>query len=93
MIYDFVDTFKRIKVGGKIKIKTSCILHVGNNHLRVPNSFINYIKNNSNKFTVSTIQEINDDNAMVTVFEVGGVLEYFQVTPFSYRGTVKVLNC
>jgi hypothetical protein len=46
MIYNFVDTFKGIKVGGKIKIKTSCILHVGNNHLRVPNSFINYIKNN-----------------------------------------------
>lgn len=93
MLYDFVDEYKKIKVGGKIKVKSECLPPGMKGFIIVPKDFQKYVKKYSNKFTVRAIQEIDEGNAMIAVFEVQGVLEYSQLEPFSYRGTVKVINC
>ncbi len=99
MLYEFVDEFKKIKIGEKVKIKNRCLcsksqVHpssVSKNYVRW--IFQMYIDLNSNKFTVKDIQDIGEDNAMITVHEVEGSLEYLQVEPFLFKGTVRVLNC
>lgn len=87
MIYEFVDSFKNIRIGSKITI-------LGKYFRIVPNAFFEYLSFNRNIFTVRTIQEIDDDNAMICVEEVQGVLEYAQINPyFDPRGIIRVVNC
>ena len=76
MIYEFVDCFNGIKIGDKIKIKESCIPPC---RFPVFSGFVNYIQKFENLFTVRTIQEIDDDNAMIGVEETNGSLEFYQI--------------
>jgi hypothetical protein len=97
MLYEFVDQFKNIKVGDKIKIKNKYLcpsakgFSASSSYVRW--NFQIYVDLNSNKFTVTDIQEIDKDNAMIIVCETHGSLEYLQVEPFLFKGTVRVINC
>lgn len=92
MQYDFLDRFKDIEVGQKIRIRTACIYHPRRyKSMPVHSDFIQFIKTRSNKFTVDTIQEYDDDAVLITVEEVAGTLEYEQVEPIGQRRS-KVFN-
>jgi len=90
MIYEFVDEFKNIKVGDKVKIKRSCIPPCPPGFIPVPSDFVLHIRLYCNRFTIRSIQEIDDDSAMIGVEEVKGVLEYPQVNP--YNGSNRIIN-
>jgi hypothetical protein len=93
MLYELINEYKKIKIGDNVKVKGSCLPPGKRGFVIVPKAFQDYINKFDNSFTVRTIQKIDKDNVMVAVFEVGGVLEYPQVEPFSYKGTVKIVNC
>lgn len=78
-MFEFVDHYKKIKVGSKIKIK-SFYLTYGSRQVDV--DFIERAVIFGNVFKVESIQEINQ-SAMITVEEVKGFLEYDQVTPIT----------
>ena len=60
MLYEFLETYKRIKVGGKVKIYNRCLPpnHILYGIVPVHSDFVEYIVNNENLFTVRTIQEL-----------------------------------
>jgi len=76
-MFEFVDYFKNIKVGGKIKIRP---LYLMFGSRQVPKNFIEWSRRKRNKFTIESIQKL-DKTAMVTVEEVPGILEYDQIVP------------
>jgi len=90
VIYEFVDYFKGIRVGDKIKIKLRHIPPCSYKAVPVSNNFVNYIRANGNCFVVRSIQEIDDDNAMIGVEEVTGALEYYQVE--RYITSKRIIN-
>ena len=83
LIYEFVDDFKWMEVGEKIKIKQRHIPPCYYKVVPVPSAFVRYIKKHDNCFTVRTIQVIDDDSAMIGVDEVQGALEFYQVERYS----------
>lgn len=87
MIYEFVDSFRYISVGDIIKIKLRYLRYV-------PNSFRMHIKKyGQNLFVVRSIQEIDDDNAIICVNDVNGVLEFNQIRPYKVNYSMRVINC
>lgn len=82
MLYEFIEYFKGIRVGEKIKIKRRHIPPCHYKVVPVPNNFVNYIRKNGNCFVVRSIQLIDDDSAMIGVEEVQGALEFYQVERF-----------
>ena len=85
MIYEFVDVFRNIKIGDKIKIKASYIPPCKNGLVPISSDFVQYIRLVMNCFTIKDIQEIDDDNAIIRVNEVGGILEYLQIQVYNSR--------
>lgn len=85
MLYEFLDKFKNIEIGQKIRIRINVLR--GSIH---PN-FLSFIKMHGNRFTVSTIQEYDDDAVMIGVEEISGALEYEQVEPLGQRSS-RVFN-
>jgi hypothetical protein len=90
MIYEFVEEFKDISVGDTVKIVRGCIPPCASGFIPVPPDFVQYIRLLANRFTVRTIQEIDDDSAMIGVDEVKGVLEYPQIK--LYTGSTRMIN-
>lgn len=72
---NFVDEYKKVKIGSKIKIKIFFLMH---GRRRVPYVFLEWISRYKNQFTVESIQEVND-SAMISVEEVNGSVEYDQI--------------
>lgn len=83
---EYVDKYKKIKIGSKISVKMVFMLY-GNR--QVPSSFIDWSRRYGNKFTVESIQKV-DQSAMITVEEVRGSLEYDQVVPI--KQSERILN-
>jgi hypothetical protein len=83
---DFVDQYKKIKVGSKIQVKVLYLMHGSR---QVPLTFVEWAKRYRNVFTVDAIQEV-DDSAMITVEEVKGAVEYDQIVPL--KKSTRVLN-
>jgi len=78
---EFVDEFKDIKVGQKIRIRTKYIYHP-RRYMPIHSNFLNFIKTNSNQFTIDAIQEYDDDAVLISTEEVPEkTLEYEQVEP------------
>ncbi|MFA5048768.1 MAG: hypothetical protein WC516_07115 [Patescibacteria group bacterium] len=90
MIYEFVDYFKGIRVGQKIKIRRRHIPPCHYKVVPVHNNFVNYVRTNGNCFVVRSIQVIDDDNAMIGVEEVHGALEIYQVE--RYATSKRIIN-
>lgn len=90
LIYEFVDEFQGIRVGEKIKIRRQNIPPCSYKVIPAPPSFIRYIRKNGNCFVVRTIQQIDDDSAMIGVEEISGALEFFQVE--RYFNGKRVIN-
>lgn len=90
MLYEFVDEFKGVKIGDEIKVKKGCLPPYLPGHIPVPSDFILYIRMFTNRFTVRTIQEIDDNSVMIGVDEVGGVLEYPQIQVYS--NSLRIIN-
>lgn len=86
MPFDFLDRYKKIKVGGLVRIKNKYLPpnHILFGVVPVHSDFVDYILKNENLFTIINIQEYYDD-VLISVFELKHVLEYNQVSPFSRR--------
>lgn len=82
LLYEFVDYFKGICVGDKIKIRRRHIPPCHYKVVPVPNNFITHIRKCGNSFIVRSIQVIDDNNAMIGVEEVQGALEFYQIESF-----------
>ena len=74
-MFEFVDRYGKIKIGSKIRIKSS--FFSGNR--AIPTAFFEWIRRYGNIFTVNTIYKIAD-TAMISVEEMKGHLEYDQVS-------------
>jgi len=83
---EFIEKYKDIEVGGKIQINEKCIPPAHGLYQTAPveNSFVEYLKNNNNIFTIEFIQEFEDD-VIILVGEVEGILGYDQVIPIIER--------
>jgi len=78
---EFIDEFKDIKVGQKIRIRTKYIYHP-RRYMPIHSNFLNFIKTSSNQFTVDTMQLYDgDETVLIAVEEVVGSLEYEQIEP------------
>ena len=75
----FVDRYKKIKIGSKIRIRACYILHGSR---QVPHTFIEWIARNGNLFTVEGIFETSG-TALINVEEVNGAVEYDQIKKVS----------
>jgi len=88
LFYDFFDKYKDIKVDTPIKIRESCYPPLSQILITVPpiaavsDDFVNFINRYKNCFTVKTIQEDGNDDVIICVYEVDGVLGYNQVLPY-----------
>jgi len=87
LLFEFLDKFKRIRVGGKIKIRGSCLPpdHILYNVVPVHSDFVDYIIRHENEFTIRTIQQCSLDDVMVSVYELNHILEYNQIEIISKR--------
>ena len=74
----FLDEFNGIKVQGKIKIKNEWLFPFHSPSIEY--SFLHYLINHRNRFTVKSIQEFEDD-VNICVYETDGVLSSTQVEP------------
>lgn len=72
---NFVDRYKKVKVGSRVKIKLFFLM---TGRRRVPFVFLEWIKRYKNSFTVESIQEVGN-SAMISVEEVNGAVEYDQI--------------
>jgi len=90
---EFLDKFKDIEVGQKVRIIVSCPRRYRHmTFAAVHSDFLDFIRACGNEFTVKTIQEYDSDSAMVTLEEVPNrALEYEQVEPIGKRRS-KVFN-
>lgn len=84
-MFEFVDRYKKVKIGSKIEIKEQFLKP---HRRQVPYGFIEWVKRFKNEFTVSSIQQI-EDSAMISVEEVNGSIEYDQFLVFRSK---RVLN-
>ena len=89
MIYEFVEEFKDISIGDTVKVIRDCIPPCASGVIPVSSNFVQYIRLLANRFTVRTIQEINN-SAMIGVDEVKGALEYSQIK--LYTGSIRMIN-
>jgi len=85
-MFEFVEHYKKIKVGSKIQIKAAYLLY---GRRQVSRVFIDWIRRYRNVFVVESIQEIGT-SAMIVVEEVSGYLEHDQVLPL--KKSKRVLN-
>ena len=90
MIYEFVESFDWLEVGDRVRIKSRYIPPCASKIVPVHKNFINYIRNNGNCFIVRSIQQIDEDNAMIGVDEVSLALEIYQIEKIS--NSRKVIN-
>lgn len=90
MIYEFVDTLNGISVGDRVRIKGRYVPPCAYKVVPAPNVFLKYIKKNNNCFIVRTIQQVDDDNAMVGVEEIQGAIEIYQIEKIF--GSKKIIN-
>ena len=83
---NFLERYKRIRVGGTVRIKNQYLPpnHIVYGVTPVHSDFVNYILKNENEFTITTIQEYFDD-VLICVFELKHILEYHQVATISKR--------
>lgn len=87
MLNEFVDKFKDIEVGQKIRIRSSVP------YRNIPARFLSWLSRYDNQFTVEAIQEYDVASAaLITVEEVPNEpLEYCQVEPIRPKRS-KVFN-
>lgn len=90
MLYEFVDKFKGIRVGDTIKVKKECLPPFSSTHVPASVDVIEWINRYGNHFKVDGIQEIENDNAIFTLYEVKGVLDYYQIV--YYIDSIRVIN-
>jgi len=83
---EFVDKYKRIRVGAKVKVKE---LFMMPGRRQVPLIFLNWVLRYRNVFTVVSIQK-GDDMAIICLEEIAGFLEYDQIVPL--KKNTRVLN-
>jgi hypothetical protein len=86
LFYEFLDEFKDIRVDKPIRIRESCYPPLSDTLitgiLPVSTEFIKYLNRYKNKFVVKTIQESANDDVIICVYEVEGILGYDQVLPY-----------
>lgn len=85
-MFEFVDYYKKIRIGSKIKVKALFMVH---GRRQVPFTFVEWSRRYRNIFTVSAIQDMGE-SAMISVEEVRGSLEYDQIIPL--KKSTRVLN-
>jgi hypothetical protein len=87
VLYDFLESYKRVKVGGNIKIIGRYLPpnHILYGIIPVHSDFVEYIIKNENKFTVRTIQECSIDDVIISVYELQHILDYNQIEVISKR--------
>lgn len=83
---EFLDKFKEIRIGSKIKVKRLFMMF---GRRQVPLTFVEWSRRYRNIFTVDTIQEFGS-SAMISVKEVKGAVEYDQIVPL--KKSMRVLN-
>jgi len=90
---EFLDRFKDIEVGQKVRILLRCPKRYRHmTFAAVHSDYLDFIKAHGNEFTVKTIQEYDSGSAMVTLEEIPNrALEYEQVEPIGRRRS-KVFN-
>jgi hypothetical protein len=89
MSYEFLESYKDIKIGDKIRVNIPQPFNL----VSIDMAFVEhlFIHGRRNKFTVETIQEDGDGDAVITVREVsGGILGYDQLEKMP--ASVRVLN-
>jgi len=91
---EFLDKFKDIEVGQKVRIIVRCPKRYRHmTFASIHSDFLDFIRAHGNVFIVKTIQEYDSDSAMVTLEEVPKhALEYQQIEPIGKRRS-KVFNC
>lgn len=87
MLFEFLERYKKIRVGGKIRIKGKYLPpnHILYGIIPVHHEFVDYIIENENIFTVRTIQKCGEDDVMISIYEMRHILEYDQIAVFSKR--------
>jgi hypothetical protein len=83
---NFLERYKRIRVGGIVRIKNQCLPpnHILHGVTPVHSDFVDYIVKNENEFTIIAIQEYFN-NVLISIFELKHVLEYYQIATISKR--------
>lgn len=88
--FPFIDRFKDVAVGQKVRVRTRYSKRQRHKSFApIHPDFFDFIKMHGNEFTVDTIQECDDDLAMIAVEEIPGrALEYEQIEPVGRRSKV-----
>jgi len=83
VLFDFLEEYKRVKVGDKIKIREKFLPP---NRSILHSDFIKYIEKYGNVFVIRAIQETSrKDDALITTYETKWILTYDQISKISKR--------
>jgi len=82
VLQEFIDCFQGYKIGDKISVRDVCLPPFDDDHVPATSDIVEWVNRYGNCFEITNIQQLEKDNAVFSLHEVRGVLDFWQIEPF-----------